>query len=462
MIDLTNVSKLEFDKVIDKIEDVDGLVIYEAWKKILASGVPPIVIHNCKAAKLVDYKIFGNSKVISRLPAEYQEVEYLEGLGDQYFEIDHLPNQDTSSKGKYQITDVTLGRVLFGTRVSGSQQFYGFNWGGGMPYKYYNSYYTGALCPNQYTINDQIHTFYKKKKELYVDDVLIHTHTYQQDWEAKYKTVVFACNNNGVIGLWAVARIFWLQFYDEDTLAVDLVPCYRKSDNKPGMYDLVNDVFYTNQGSGEFLMGNVIPTNIEDLGNYDISTDTYTIPVKTNSDIVNISIPDALRKAGDVSDYIDYKNQETVWNIGVAVFDGSEDWIRHTSIDGGSVFRLDGVLNPSTNATILDTYMSHFSVTTIYSTGTWPVGVYRFSYNQETLQIASGGRLYVSTTHETVEEFKQWLEDNLPVLYYPLKTPNKSAVELPDISVGQYTNTIDVQTNIIPSNVEITYLGKNK
>ena len=34
------------------------------------------------------------------------------------------------------------------------------------------------------------------------------------------------------------------------------IPCYRKSDNEPGMYDLVNNVFYTNAGSGTFFKGN--------------------------------------------------------------------------------------------------------------------------------------------------------------------------------------------------------------
>lgn len=36
-------------------------------------------------------------------------------------------------------------------------------------------------------------------------------------------------------------------------------PCYRKSDNKPGMYDIVSGQFFTNQGTGEFLTGPVVP-----------------------------------------------------------------------------------------------------------------------------------------------------------------------------------------------------------
>lgn len=34
-----------------------------------------------------------------------------------------------------------------------------------------------------------------------------------------------------------------------------LVPCYRTFDYKPGLYDLVDNTFYTNSGTGEFLVG---------------------------------------------------------------------------------------------------------------------------------------------------------------------------------------------------------------
>lgn len=37
-----------------------------------------------------------------------------------------------------------------------------------------------------------------------------------------------------------------------NSIAMHLIPYLRLSDNKPGMYDVVNDVFYTNAGTGEF------------------------------------------------------------------------------------------------------------------------------------------------------------------------------------------------------------------
>lgn len=36
---------------------------------------------------------------------------------------------------------------------------------------------------------------------------------------------------------------------------VNLVPCYRKADNVPGFYDVINSAFYTNSGTGTFGIG---------------------------------------------------------------------------------------------------------------------------------------------------------------------------------------------------------------
>lgn len=38
-------------------------------------------------------------------------------------------------------------------------------------------------------------------------------------------------------------------------LVRDFIPCYRKLDNVAGLYDMVNDEFYTNIGTGTFTLG---------------------------------------------------------------------------------------------------------------------------------------------------------------------------------------------------------------
>jgi len=57
-------------------------------------------------------------------------------------------------------------------------------------------------------------------------------------------------------------KCFLAKFYDGNVLMRHFVPCVRESDGKPGMYDLCGSIcpltdspFYTNAGTGEFLVG---------------------------------------------------------------------------------------------------------------------------------------------------------------------------------------------------------------
>lgn len=207
---------------------------------------------------LSNYKIYGNS-IQRLLPDEYQQVEYIESTGTQYIELDYIASNITNSKGKYKITNTTVANMLFGSRISVTSNFYGLNWGGGTPWTYYNSYNSGIITSK--TIDEETHTFYKNKEKLYIDDELISTHTNTADFTTPYNMIVFGCNTNGTKGLFSYARIYYLQFYDNDELKVNLIPCYRKYDNVIGMYDLVENKFYTNKGTGTFLKGSNITSH---------------------------------------------------------------------------------------------------------------------------------------------------------------------------------------------------------
>lgn len=51
-------------------------------------------------------------------------------------------------------------------------------------------------------------------------------------------------------------QISYFKYWDSnDNLLRDMVPCYRKSDNVIGMYDLVSQTFFTNAGTGVFTVG---------------------------------------------------------------------------------------------------------------------------------------------------------------------------------------------------------------
>lgn len=174
----------------------------------------------------------------------------------------------------------------------------------------------------------------------------------------------------------------------------------------------------------------------------------------------NIYLNEPLRKLGDYVDYINYENGELVGLIGKKTFDGTENWEKHTAITGGAVFRLDGVLTPKTGAFVSDTYMTHFGLTYTFTTAEFMPGFYRFASGNPVDIISSSGRLYVSSSCETVEEFKEWLSVNRPSIYYPLAESETINVELPEVYLPGKTNIITVDTEVSPSEIEITYIGR--
>ena len=50
-------------------------------------------------------------------------------------------------------------------------------------------------------------------------------------------------------------KIYRAEIEKTDTFHAIFVPCYRKFDNKPGFYDIINMSFFTNIGAGDFTVG---------------------------------------------------------------------------------------------------------------------------------------------------------------------------------------------------------------
>lgn len=75
-----------------------------------------------------------------------------------------------------------------------------------------------------------------------------------------YNMKLFACSNTADNSpfLFAHEKIYYAEILCKQSY-IKLYPCYRKSDNAEGMYDLVSGEFYTNASKVGFIVGpNVI------------------------------------------------------------------------------------------------------------------------------------------------------------------------------------------------------------
>lgn len=189
----------------------------------------------------------------SRLPAGYQEVEYLESTGTQYINTGIYIDNKTIIDVDFKVTDNTQSdwHFLLGSRVNMNNR---------CEVAYNIKTLELAFIYGKNGIYYKPQELYTKNK-AYADGIVIVTNDKTTDFEpydfdVSVPLVLFACYNYNVIRDYGIGQIWNIEVKKTHTNEhYHLIPCYRTSDKVAGMYDIVNDVFYTNAGTGEFLVG---------------------------------------------------------------------------------------------------------------------------------------------------------------------------------------------------------------
>lgn len=199
-----------------------------------------------------------------RLPTGYRELEYIESTTGvpSYIDCGLTANQDSSLELKFQFPKGVDGyrARLFGytdnTSWDGSKMF-----GGSFTSSLVDSaligYGTSSYKPGTaLQVKMNIHTLKMEKNKFYFDGVLKNTMT-TNTFTTTSNLWLFLSNttSDALITNNASIRIFYCKIWNNTTLARNMIPCERCSDGKPGLYDTVNNVFYVNQGTGEFIKG---------------------------------------------------------------------------------------------------------------------------------------------------------------------------------------------------------------
>lgn len=197
-----------------------------------------------------------------RLPSGYQEVEYLKSSdGVAYIDVNYL----VSINSKIEIRQASSGNNQTG--VIG---------GGGSGWCVAGSYGSTIGLASLFCVttrqgklylpyDENVHTYYISNGYQRIDDTEFYDTTISSfnpsdgmpdtAYDNVRKFGLFRCNTRYRYNQSGFMEIYYCKMWDYDELMRDLIPCYRKSDSVAGMYDLVNDVFYTNAGTGSFIIG---------------------------------------------------------------------------------------------------------------------------------------------------------------------------------------------------------------
>lgn len=193
------------------------------------------------------------------LPAEYQEVEYIESSGTQYIQLDF---KLTSTSQIYMIAEASAwsvssgGKGICGARTSTTNKvFQLIAIVGKLRYDY------GTNSPNYYdfTLSSGKHTFNMNGEDLWVDGTRLNRAT-RQYYQTDYNACVFSANQGGTPNDKFPMKLYELKIATDGIPVGNYVPCYRKSDNEIGLYDTISETFYTNAGTGSFTCYPAPPT----------------------------------------------------------------------------------------------------------------------------------------------------------------------------------------------------------
>ena len=200
----------------------------------------------------------------ANIPSEYTEVEYLESTGTQYIDTGFVPNSNSGFKTKIVFSGYTDGIDDFIIGLRSNDNTYGrfaytctdFN-----NITFYCSFGTTTSSSYRYNSNMpsseiiECELNYKNSNTTItqgVEGLLPDKNNFIGEGLSFY--LAGAYNAKG-IPKYKAMRQYECELTQGTEVVRDLVPCYRKSDNVAGLYDLVNNTFYTNQGTGNFIVG---------------------------------------------------------------------------------------------------------------------------------------------------------------------------------------------------------------
>lgn len=227
-------------------------------------------------------KIDGKSTQATRiLPEEYQQLEYIVSDGFQTIDTNYKPNNNTRIITKFQYASATTDNnqynILFGIlRPSISDVAYNIRQ---FDYGYTRASYNTSrdIILDQSLNNSNLHVVDFNKNLLYLDGNLLKTFN-EGVFQANTNLFIFNDRKNiestGKTG--GKMKMYYFIIYENNNIIRNFIPCYRKSDNTIGLYDLINNSFYTNSNTAfikDFTKGDNIqipspefPSEIKSVG----------------------------------------------------------------------------------------------------------------------------------------------------------------------------------------------------
>ena len=214
-------------------------------------------IYNLKISTHLKYAL--NKILGGELPKEYQQVKYLQGTGTQYIDIGRKMYNNSELELCFSFDDIPENCSIFGSRLSGTTN--NFEIASSLPhFPLYSDYgdfnrsratYNRAVINTKYIciISKSLRAVYDENRTLLARNTTLISADNVTRLNARIFDTAGGFSTNKLKG-----KVYYCKVWENEVLIRDMIPCCRKSDNEVGLYDLVTKTFFTNQGTGTFII----------------------------------------------------------------------------------------------------------------------------------------------------------------------------------------------------------------
>lgn len=195
---------------------------------------------------------------IDSVPSEYQKLTYIGSTGTQYIDSGVIPSDDFGFSLELAVENTTQDSVYDGVRETSGNTRCWVGFVSGKPDVGWN---TSQLDPTKpasfgsYEFAEVSANMFNNRK-VYVGDVDC-TLSSSLPTLASFTKSFYLLGIHGSSGspYLLASRLASARFTKDDEIIKNFVPVERKSDNVLGLYETINGVFYTNNGTGTFVRG---------------------------------------------------------------------------------------------------------------------------------------------------------------------------------------------------------------
>lgn len=225
--------------------------------KSRVNGICPLYIKakiNGTYVKQKYYIVFNHLDSV-QIPRDYVRVESIQFDGNSYINTGYKPTVNTRMVVDFKST--STGKWILGSRSSmGAHDSFAIYINNSTQYLVHvggNTENTGGTITVSSTSTRGV--FDISGTVIKYNDSTLKTYS-NVLVNSSYPIYVGGMNQSGgVDNRLFTGDIYSVKIYEGTTLVRNLVPCYRDSDDAVGMYDSVNGVFYTNNGTGTLSWG---------------------------------------------------------------------------------------------------------------------------------------------------------------------------------------------------------------